>query len=263
MSIEDLQSAQDQLHSALGKAFLSERVVMRGKDLHYELGRKDWLSVMVYAITGREFSENQIRYMNFMWVATSYPDAGIWPNQATALAGTSRTTPSLSLVAGLALSEARLYGRKPDRRAMDFFYRAAAKLDQGFSLEEVIEKEIEERKVVFGYGRPLVRLDERVAHTLNVITELGLDGGRYFNLALEVHRYLKRTRGLSINIAAISASTMADMDFSTEEYQLFLTLVFVAGMVPCYLDAKGRPEGSFFPVACSNLVYSGVPERSW
>ena len=263
MSIEDLQSAQDQLHSALGKAFLSERVVMRGKDLHYELGKQDWLSVMVYAITGREFSENQIRYMNFMWVATSYPDAGIWPNQATALAGTSRTTPSLSLVAGLALSEARLYGRKPDRRAMDFFYRAAAKLDQGLSLEEVIENEIEERKVVFGYGRPLVRLDERVAHTLNVITELGLDGGRHFNLALEVHRYLKRTRGLSINIAAISASTMADMGFSTEEYQLFLTLVFVAGMVPCYLDAKRRPEGSFFPVACSNLVYSGVPERSW
>lgn len=263
MSIEDLQVAQNQLEGALGKAFLSERVVMRGKDLHNELGKQDWLSVMVYAITGREFSANQLRYMNFMWVATSYPDAGIWPNQATALAGTARTTPSLSLVTGLALSEARLYGRKPDRRAMDFFYRAAARVDQGESIEQVIEQEIEQRKVVFGYGRPLVRLDERVAHTLHVIETLGLDTGRHFQLALDTHRYLKRTRGLSMNIAAISASTMADMGFSTEEYQLFLTLVFVAGMVPCYLDAKRRPEGSFFPISCDNLVYSGVAERSW
>lgn len=263
MSIADLKASQNNLEGALGKAFLSERVVMRGKDLHHELGKKDWLSVMVYAITGREFSENQIRYMNFMWVATSYPDAGIWPNQAAALAGTARSTPSLSLVAGLALSEAKLYGRKPDRRAMDFFYRAARKVDEGQSLEQVIETEIAERKVVFGYGRPLVKLDERVAHTLHVIGELGLDGGRHFRLALDVHRYLKQTRGLSMNIAAISASTMADMGFSPEEYQLFLTLVFVAGMVPCYLDAKRRVEGGFFPLACKNIVYTGEAERSW
>lgn len=263
MSIEDLKAAESGLEGALGKAFLAERVVMRGKDLHHELGKQDWLSVLVYAITGREYTENQLRYMNFMWVATSYPDAGIWPNQAASLGGSARTTPSLSLVAGLAISEARLYGRKPDRRAMDFFYRAGAKLDDGASLEEVVEEEIRLRKVVFGYGRPLVRLDERVAHTLKVIEDLGLSEGRYFKLALDVHRYLKASRGLSLNIAAISSSTMADMGFSTEEYQLFLTLVFFAGMVPCYQDAKRRPEGAFFPVACNRVVYNGVPERRW
>lgn len=263
MSLDDLKGAEGVLEGALGKAFLAERVVMRGRDLHQELGKKDWLSVYMYAITGREFTDNQIRYLNFMWIATSYPDVGIWPNQVTALAGSARSTPSLSLVAGLAVSEARLYGRKPDRRAMDFFYRAAEQMDNGKSLEQVIEEEVARRKVVFGYGRPLVRLDERVAHTLNVISELGLDGGRYFNLALDVHRYLKKTRGLSLNIAAISASTMADMGLSTEEYQLFLTLVFVAGMVPCYLDAKRRKEGTFFPVSCDGLAYSGPGERAW
>lgn len=262
MSIEDLLAAQNRLEGALGKAFLSERVVMRGKDLHHELGKQGWLGLLVYAITGREFDEKQLRFMNFMWVATSYPDASIWPNQVASLAGTARTTPSLSLVAGLAVSEARLYGRKPDRRSMDFFYRAAAKLDQGATLEQVIEEEIAERKVIFGYGRPLARLDERVAHTLQFMEELGLDQGRHFNIALDVHRYLKG-RGLSINIAAVYASVMVDMGFSTEEYQLFLTLIFSAGMVPCYLDAKRRPEGGFFPVTCENLVYSGVGARSW
>ncbi len=263
MNIEDLKAVENVLEGALGKAFLSERVVMRGKDLHHELAQRDWLSVLVYAITGREFTDNQLRYMNFMWIATSYPDAGIWPNQAASLGGTVRTTPSLSLVAGVAISEARLYGRKPDRRVLDFFYRAADKLDAGALLEQVVEEEIAERKVVYGYGRPLVRLDERVAHTLKVIEELGLDQGRYFNIALDVYRYLKKSRGLSVNIAAIYASTMADMGFSTEEYQLFLTLIFSAGMIPCYLDAKRRPEGSFFPVSCENLVYSGVETRSW
>ncbi len=263
MNIEELQAVENRLEGALGKAFLSERVVMRGKDLHHELAQRDWLNLLVFAITGREFSAKQLRYMNFMWVATSYPDASIWPNQAAALGGSARTTPSLSLVAGIAISEARIYGRKPDRRVLDFFYRAAAQLDEGATVAEVVEREVAERTVVYGYGRPLVRLDERVAHTLNFIEELGFEKGRHFNIALDVHRYLKQTRGLSINIGAVYASTMADMGFSPEEYQLFLTMIFSAGMIPCYLDARRRPEGSFFPASCENLIYDGVAARPW
>ena len=56
----------------------------------------------------------------------------------------------------------------------------------------------------------------------------------------------------------------ADLGLSPEEHQLFLTLVFVAGMPPCYIDARDRPEGAFFPLRCDGIVYEGTaPRRRW
>ena len=125
MSIDHLLQAEDRLVTDMGKAFLTERVVLRGKDLHHELGDRSWKEVFLYAITGREFSTEQVRFLNFMWVASSYPDPGIWPNQAAALGGTARTTASLAMIAGLSISEAKIYGRRPERKILDFFLRAS------------------------------------------------------------------------------------------------------------------------------------------
>ena len=263
MSIDDLKQTENSLKTHIGKAFLSERVVMRGKDLHNQLGDRQWMDVFLYAITGREFSKEQLRFLNFMWVASSYPDAGIWPNQVAALGGTARATASLSLVAGLAVSEAKIYGRRPERKILDFFYRAAEAEDNGCAIEDFIRQELAERKVIAGYGRPLARIDERIPHTLKLIEELDLHHGRYFKLAFKVYDYLNRERGLSINIAALNTAVIADMGMTTEEYQQFVTVGFITGMTPCYQDARSRPEGSFFPMRCENLVYNGQEHRNW
>lgn len=263
MSIEDLNRLESLLETHIGKAFLSERVVMRGKDLHHELGDRQWMDVFLYAITGRQFTESQLRFLNFMWVASSYPDPGIWPNQVAALGGSARSTASLSLLAGLAVSEAKIYGRRPERKILDFFHRAACAEDVGISIEDFILQELSERRIVAGYGRPLARVDERIPHTLKLIEELGLEKGRYFQLAFKVYEYLKRERNLSINIAALNTAIIADMGMSTEEYQQFLTVVFITGIAPCYQDARARPEGSFFAMRCENLNYRGHEYRRW
>lgn len=263
MSIDHLLQAEDRLVTDMGKAFLTERVVLRGKDLHHELGDRSWKEVFLYAITGREFSTEQVRFLNFMWVASSYPDPGIWPNQAAALGGTARTTASLAMIAGLSISEAKIYGRRPERKILDFFLRAGAAEDAGTTIEEFIDKELTERKLIAGYGRPLARLDERIPHTLTLAEELGLNGGRYFKMALRVYQYLNDKRGLAMNIAALNTAIVADMGFTPEEYQIFLTVVFVTGIAPSYRDAKSKPEGSFFPMRCENLMYSGPGPRSW
>ena len=263
MNIDDLQRAEVFLETRIGKAFLSERVVMRGKDLHNELGDRQWMDVFLFAITGRQLTENQLRFLNFMWVASSYADPGIWPNQAAALGGSARATASLSLIAGLAVSEAKIYGRRPERKILDFFLRVSSAEDAGTTVEAFIQQELKERKIIAGYGRPLARIDERIPHTLKLIEELGLEKGRYFQLAFKVYEYLKNERGLSINIAALNTAVIADMGISTEEYQQFLTVVFITGIAPCYQDAQARPEGSFFPMRCDNLDYDGHEYRRW
>lgn len=263
MSIQNLLQSEDLLTTTMGKAFLCERAVMRGKDIHNELGDLDWFRMNLFSITGREFSDEQIRLLNYFWVATSYPDPSIWPNHVAALAGSARSTVSLSMMAGMAISEASIYGRRPERRALDFFYRAKKRIDNGENLQAIVENELESHGIIYGYGRPLAKIDERIPHTLKLVSELGLDNGAHFQLALKIYELLKRTRGLSINIAAVNTSLVADIGLTVEEYQQFLTPCFITGMAPCYIDARDKPEGSFFPVRCSSILNKGTNRRSW
>lgn len=263
MTVQTLLDHENQWRTSMGKAFLCERVVMRGKDLHNQLGSWDWFKMYCYSITGREFSDAQLKLMNFIWLATSYPDPSIWPNHVAAMVGTTRSTSSMALVAGLAVSEASIYGRRPDRKALDFFYQAGAAVDAGMTVEAFVDSQLAQKKTLYGFGRPLAGIDERIPHTLKLVADLGLDKGKHLNICLRVYKHLKATKGLSMNIAAINASLMADVGLKPEEHQLFLTLCFVAGMPPCYIDARDKPAGAFFPVRCEQIVYDGAPRRSW
>ena len=263
MSLDDLLSLENGYSTDMGKAFLSERVVLRGKDLHRELGHKDWFSLFLFAITGRELSEDKIRFMNYMWVCSSYPDPGIWPNQAAALGASARTTASLALNAGLAISEASIYGRRPERKALDFFYRGVAAMEQGQSIEDIVEREIQSRGILFGFGRPLAKVDERLQHTHELVKQLGMDQGKHLQFAFKVGEHLSKTRQLLMNVAAMNTALVADIGLTPDEYQLWLTVSFVTGMAPSYIDNKRRVAGGFFPTRCMALDYSGQPERKW
>tara|TARA_R110001592_G_C13163510_1_gene749156 strand:- start:2007 stop:2801 length:795 start_codon:yes stop_codon:yes gene_type:complete len=263
MNLEQLKELETRWETEMGKAFLCERAVMRGKDIHHELTSLDWFRVNLFSITGREFSDKQMKLLNFIWVATSYPDPSIWPNHVASLAGTVRSTSSLGMMAGLAISEASIYGRIPERKALDFFYRTQEKIEAEQLLENVLKGELEERGVIYGYGRPLAKIDERIPHTIKLVEELGFDNGKYYQLALSTYQYLKVNKGLSMNIAAINTALIADMGFSTEEYQQFMSLCFVAGITPCYIDARNNKEGSFFPVRCESIVNNNQLRRNW
>lgn len=255
--------AQALWQTDIGKAFLGERTVLRGKDLHHELGDWEWFKVYLYGITGRELPDQAITMLSYFWIASSYADPSIWPNHVAALGGTVRSTASLACMAGLAISEASIYGRRPEKRALDFFYRAVRARAGGDSLETIVEREIATHKTIYGYGRPLAKLDERIPHTLVKARGLGWDRGAHLQLAKDVYRYLKDSRGLSMNISAINTAIVADIGLSPEEYQLFLTPCFITGIAPCYVDARDRPEGAFFPLPCTAIAYQGRAKRTW
>ena len=263
MSHHHLLSAENRLSTRAGKAFLTERVVMHGKDLHQELGDFEWMRLYLYSILGRDPGEPMTRMLNYFWVATSYPDSSIWPNHVVSLAASARTTPSLGLMAGMSISEASIYGRRPEVRALDFFYRAGRWCDEGGGLFEFVEQEKAAGRTLYGYGRPLARNDERIPYTLKKAEEFGLESGRYLQMAKDIYHYLNDKYGYSVNIAAINTAIVADMGLTCEQYQLFLTPCFVTGMAPCFVDTKSRPEGAYFPMRCESLKYSGVAPRAW
>ncbi|MGF2734394.1 citrate/2-methylcitrate synthase [Marinobacter sp. DUT-1] len=263
MTHKRLLETETRWRTRVGKAFLSDRIVLHGEDLHRDLGDSEWIRLYLHAILGRDPGERVADLLGSYWVSTAYPDPSIWPNHVTALAASARSTASLSLMAGLSVSEASIYGRRPEVRALDFFYRAGEYCDGGGTLEDFVEREKSSGRTLYGYGRPLAKTDERIPFMMNKAREYGFADGRYLKMSFDVYEYLNARYGFSMNIAALHAGLAADIGLNCRQYQLFMTPCFLTGMVPCYQEAIARPEGSFFPVRCESVEYEGPPKRDW
>jgi len=248
----------------MGQAFVGTRAVFRGHDLHADLKQLDWIELYAFGITGRRLTAPQLRVLHAVWVFTSYPDARIWNNRVAALAGSARSTGNLAMAAAIAVSEASIYGRGIDIRAIDFLQRTRRALDQGATLEAQVRAELQAHRGIAGYGRPIANGDERIAPMMTLLRELDLHEGPHVQLAFEVERFLLEGRWRwRINYAALCAAIAADFGLSPREYYLFNVPAFLAGMQPCYIEASERAPGALFPVPCEHVRYEGAPARAW
>lgn len=256
---------EDNWPTRMGLSFGGHRVVYRGKDLFNELNELSWMELFLFGITGRRFSADEIRIFEGIWVlGSSYPDPRIWNNRIASLAGTARSTPTLGLSGALSLSEANVYGRRPDIRAIDFLLRTGKRVRSGESLDDIVIEEMKRFRVIPGYGRPIVNGDERIIPGIRLAKQHGYFDAEHFQLALQVEEVLQRRRyRMKMNAAALGAAMAADIGLTPREYYLFLTPCFIAGILPCYIEAADRQEGVFLPLACASIDYLGRERRSW
>jgi hypothetical protein len=262
---ERLRENVGRLRTRMGACFLGSHVMFRGKQLHAELGEVRWIELYLFGITGRRFSEAQLRLAEAIWSYTSYPDARIWNNGVAALAGSARSTGNLAVSAALAVSEAGIYGRGIDIRACDFFIRTRAELGAGGELGPWVRRELSERRSLAGYGRPISNLrDERLDPILKLARSLGLGDGPHVRLAHDIERFLLDSRlRMTMNYGAIAAALAADLGLSPREYYSYMLPAFLAGMPPCYIDAVEKPESTLLPLPCDSVAYQGSAKRSW
>ncbi|HEX5371232.1 MAG TPA: hypothetical protein VFW84_00715 [Aquabacterium sp.] len=251
--------------SAVGGAFPGTRAVFRGQDLHRDLlGQTSWIDLYCYGVTGRRLPASHLAMLEHLCVSTSYPDARIWNNRVAALAGSTRSTINLALSAAEAVSEARIYGRRNEFRAVAFYLRTHRAMRAGASLEECVTQHLQTQGRLAGYGRPLASGDERLAPAMARARELGLDEGPHVLLAYEVERHLQaKGLPLQMNFGALVAAFGADFGLSPREFTTLFYLSFLAGMPPCYMEALSKPPGAIFPTRCEDVVYEGAPPRSW
>jgi len=259
-----LEKHVGRLTTRMGAVFPDEHVVFRSHNLHAALKDMDWLELYLFGITGRRFTPQQMKVLQAVWSYTSYPDARIWNNRVAALAGTARSTGSLGIAAALAVSEAQIYGRGIDLRAIEFLRRIKACVDAGTNLAELVRTVLKSERSIAGYGRPIASGDERIAPMMALVREQSLDGGEHLRLAFEVERILLAGRWrLHMNYGALVAALGADFGLSPQEYYLFMIPAFLAGMPPCYLEAAEKPAGLLFPLPCRVMLYEGAARRPW
>ncbi|HYD62952.1 MAG TPA: hypothetical protein VEC35_21545 [Noviherbaspirillum sp.] len=264
---DTLKAYEGPMRTKVGACFPGERTVFRGYDLHHEFRDAEWIDLYVFSITGRRLTPAQLDVLQGVWVYTSYPDPRLWNNRVAAMAGAARGTGAQALGAAVAASEAAIYGRQPEISVADFLTRALKRTQAGDKLEDVIRDELKRHKRLLGYGRPVATLDvdERIPVTLDLMKRQGIEVGPHLKLAFEVESVLSAVAGraLPMTYSAMVVAIPLDMGFSPLECYLYMQPCFIAGMIPCYLEALERPPGATFVLRCDRLQYEGPEQRRW
>ena len=265
-----LSAYEGPLATTMGQCFPGQRTVFRGHDLHASLHQSDysldWMALYSFGISGMNFTPEQLRVLHTLWTCTSYPDARLWNNRVAALTGSARSTATLAIAAGIAASEAMVFGWQPVMGVADFLVRAHADLASGADLPGVITKELARHRHIGGYGRPVATLqvDERIPHVQALMAHQGIAPGPHLKLAFAVEEQLRiMGRPLRMNYAPVLAAIPLDFGFTLEQLHLFITPSLMAGMPPCYLEARSRLAGATFALRCERLSYHGPAPRVW
>jgi hypothetical protein len=260
---ESLRQHTGVLRTSVGGAFPGSHAVFRGHNLHRDLQQLEWVALYAYGVTGRQLPPEQVEMVQALWVSTSYPDSRLWNNRVAALAGNARSSANLGMIAGAAVSEATVYGGNAALRSMRFLQTTLARVRAGETLEDIVWAEAAQRRI-YGYGRPISSIDERIPVVMAVAERLGMRHGQHLTLAFEIEKVLlTRYPQLRMNFAAPHAALVADMGLSLREYQLLRVPVFLAGMAPCVAEAMEKPEGTLFPTPCEAVAYDGPAARPW
>lgn len=259
-----LAQFEDSWTTSIGAAVGQEFVMFRDRKLHHDFKDASWFELYLHGITGRSFSDAELRVLNAMWTYTSYPDPRIWNNRVAALAGTVRSTAGLAVGAAIGVSEAEIYGAKPIYVALETLQQAREWVQTGKPLDEFLTHELRRWRKIAGFGRPKALGDERIEPLLDLMAHVGYPRGPYVELAFAIDRFLHSGRWrFKMNYAGLVAAVCGDMGFTPKQAFLYSIAGLLAGFLPCFMDATEHPLGSFFPMRCDRIHYHGPAPRSW
>lgn len=264
-----------------GAWIAGERVVMHGENIMHSMQGKTWMEMMLLATTGKMPDAKRAKFLDeALAFPGCFPDPRLWNNRIAALAGTARSTSSLAISAATAASEAIIYGFPPSVGSYLMYEDILKQLMRGENLQDLLSARLAESKKlkkgspakgknrkVFcwpGYGRPVARFDERITPLMNALKRYNFHEGAAVKLAFDIEKQLQAMGyKLSLNVGGLIAAIGFDQQLSMQEFIHYVTVCFNPGLMACYDDALKHPEGSFFPMRCEQIQYTGQSERQW
>jgi len=263
MSWESFAKHRDCITSKSGGWTIGGETTMHGYNIQQQLGvHASWMQTMLLSVTGRLPPISHAYFIEKVFILTGYPDARLWCNRVAALAGSAKCTATSSYCAGVTSAEAMLYGRQADYKAASLLLKAKQICDRGGeeALSHFVIGQLKEKRAVYGFGRPLLKADERITPLSNEATRLGIDKGDHLTVALKIEQYLKKYK-MIMNYGGYVMAHLLDLNYSPKEIYRLLSLAFYTGIVPCYIEAFENEPSTFLPIACEDILYEGREER--
>lgn len=269
---------EDNWVTSLGAWIPGERVVMHGQNILSTMKGKSWMEMFLLSITGHTPEQKNAQFLDALLALIGcYPDPRLWNNRVSALAANCRSTPGLAIGASIAVSDAIIYGAQPACAAFAMLYGFQHAIRHGKKLDALVKERKKNQgrgrpakgknRLVAcfpGYGRPTSMADERIAPFMEIAKNYGFDKGEAVTLAFDIEKSLQASGyPLKMNIAVLIAAFCLDQQFTEKQFYQYFLHSFNVGFAACHMDACAQTQGSFFPMRCEQISYSGVNTRQW
>lgn len=263
----DLDVCRNKIITTIGGYQSDGSVLSHGKCIIKDCIMKDWnwFKLFLWNITGKEYPESIVKFLEKTWMGMSYPDPSIWNNMIAAFGGTTYCEPNAALAAATLTNDAILLsGAVPF--SIQFMKTALNMVKNGKTIEEIIESHPKKNGIpaIMGYVRPAGNkmYDERITavEIFRKKIELNSDWS-YLNLGFQIHEYMKTKYKRGMNFAGYLACTFTDLNFSENIIKILLSPMATSGFLACFNEWKLSPSNSFYILGPEDIEYNGVESR--
>ncbi|MBI4619450.1 MAG: hypothetical protein HY739_04725 [Desulfobacterales bacterium] len=232
------------------------------KQIEELTGKATLMESVILAVIGRLPTNEESRLLNAMIVVNDYGTPSLWYNRVARFAGSMRVRIGTALIAGLAVAQAKVFGAHPTFLAAEFLQNSLRQMKESDkTAEEIIDEYLRDKKMIYGFGRPVVNVDERVPIILKIHEELGFPKGEHLELALEMEKILNERKGIIMNYATLHSAILSDLGFTPIQIESVSTVFFIPALLACATEGLEREPAEFIPMACDDIDYQGPPER--
>ncbi|MEW6711827.1 MAG: citrate/2-methylcitrate synthase [Candidatus Riflebacteria bacterium] len=258
LDLDSLRLWQEKAYSSLGGVNPDQSVTLAGFDLFSGLVGNLSLAGCFHLYVKKSVPSQEVeRLLSAIVAATVYPDIRIWPNRAVALSASSGTGNAAGIASGMLGMEGKMFGGECVTQSFRFLCGLMDAESKGDDIGRLIDQLKQDGEKFPGFGRPLVKGDERLKPILRVAAECGLDKGEFLVFGRRVESLLLEKFGIKFNVAALIACLLGDMGFSFSEVRAFGTLFPMISFLGIFHEHSKADARPVFPLSIRDVNYLG------
>jgi hypothetical protein len=191
--------------------------LLRGRYVFRDLlERRSYFQVVMLAVSGIDFSDEDARLLEQIGVANMVADRRVWPLAVGRRIAAHGGDFVSAHVGATAVMGSRVMGAPAGAGVARFLRRLDAEMAAGKTLDEFMDEVIARREKVLGFGRPVAGPDERVPPVQALIRRAGRDQGTHMTRMRAVEARLARDRGLQTNVGAWVGALGTDLGLTPD-----------------------------------------------
>ncbi|MBI3890308.1 MAG: hypothetical protein HY303_02110 [Candidatus Wallbacteria bacterium] len=272
MSIWDSQRDHSYWKKRRGRVATRTGVILKNrKDLlfmgHRQFGElaigTSYGKLQFLAVAGRMPTEAEEQLMDSMVGVTTYGDPRLWFLSTARWAASMRAPVGAALAAAISVVDSRVFGGLATFLVASYLQKALGRVRAGeTTVASLVEESLTRREIIPGFGRPLVRRDERVAILLDRYQELGFQRGAHLGLALDIEAELLDRKDIGLNFGGLVSAVLSDMGFTPRQINLLCITHFIPSIFAAICEGYEKPPAEFLPQECEDVEYQGAAYRA-